>query len=182
MSLTSQASLALVIPRGRAMTGSQTKGVGPGSQTANRGRRRAALAAAGVAAAAAKLGHVLGFLAVFRTVLAKFTVGWDRAGTTRMSARLRLIHNAPLLAAFVRTIVAQHGAGRSADWGQSEGGPGARESGLLGGGWRTARIHFALGSEDAAPVLVLRDGHAAFDADSDALPGLGIAGKQLFQK
>jgi len=99
-----------------------------------------------------------------------------------MSARLRLIHNAPLLAAFVRTIVAQHGAGRSADWGQSEGGPGARESGLLGGGWRTARIHFALGSEDAAPVLVLRDGHAAFDADSDALPGLGIAGKQLFQK
>lgn len=48
-----------------------------------------------MAAAAAKLGHVLRFLTVFRTVFSEFAVGWDRAGTTRMSALLRLIHNAP---------------------------------------------------------------------------------------
>jgi len=78
----------------------------------NPGRRGKCLAAAGMPAAAAKLGHVLGFLAMFRTVFAEFTVGWDRAGTTRMSALLRLIHNAPLLAGFVGTIVAQPRPGR----------------------------------------------------------------------
>ena len=131
---------------------------------------------------AAKLGHVLGFLAVFRTVLTKFTVGWDRAGTTRMSARLRLIHNAPLLAGFVRTIVAQHGPAGVPDCGPQRGWAQAVGSGLFGGGGRTARVHFALGPEDTAPVLVLGDGHSAFDADSHALPWLGVAGKQLFQE
>jgi hypothetical protein len=54
--------------------------------------------------------------------------------------------------------------------------------GLFGSGWRAASVHFPLGPEDAAPILMLGDGHSAFNADSDALPGLGIAGKQLFQE
>ena len=183
-------------PTGRAMTGSKTtKGIGSVSR-----RRRAqpvpsgvedgppipegeaALAAARMSAAAAKLGHVLGFLAVFRTVFAEFTVGWDRAGTTRMSALLRLIHNAPCSQILSERL--SHSTGRPArpTGCQREGGAGACGSGLFGGGRCAASIHFTLGSEDAAPVLVLRDGHSAFDADSDALPGLGIAGKQFFQK
>jgi len=135
-----------------------------------------------MSAAAAKLGHVFGFLAVFRTILAEFTVGWDRAGTTRMSALLRLIHNAPLLAGFVRTIVAQPEPAGTLDCGSQRGRAQAGGSGLFCGGRRTASIHFALGPEDAAPVLVLGDRHSAFDADSHPLPGLGVAGKQLFQE
>ena len=44
-----------------------------------------------------------------------------------------------------------------------------------------AGVHLALGSENAAPFLVLGDRHAAFDADSDPLARLAIAGKQLLQ-
>jgi len=96
---------------GRDDDGPPMEGVGSGFWTTDHGRK-AALAAARVAAAAAQLRHVLGFFAVFRTVLAEFTVWLDRAGTTRMSALLRLIHNAPLLAGFVGTIVAQPRPGR----------------------------------------------------------------------
>src|SRR4029453_469199 len=79
---------------GRDDDGSPMEGVGSGFRTTDPGRK-AALAAARVAAAAAQRRHVLGFFAVFRTVLAEFTVWRDRAGTTRMSELLRLIHNAP---------------------------------------------------------------------------------------
>jgi hypothetical protein len=57
-------------------------------------------------AAAAQLRHVLGFFAVFRAVFAEFTVWRDRTRTTGMSALLRLIHTASLLAGFTETIVA----------------------------------------------------------------------------
>ena len=39
-----------------------------------------------------------------------------------------------------------------------------------------------LGPQNAAPLLVLGDRHAALDADSHPGPGGGISGKELFQK
>ena len=51
-------------------------------------------AAAGMPAAATQLRHTLGFLTVFGAVLAEFTVRRDRAGTTGVSALLRLVHEA----------------------------------------------------------------------------------------
>src|SRR4051794_28795195 len=46
---------------------------------------------------------------------------------------------------------------------------------------RTFFVDFLLSPEDAAPVLVLRDGHAAFDAHAHTLHGLGLLGKQLLE-
>jgi hypothetical protein len=43
-------------------------------------------------------------------------------------------------------------------------------------------IHFLLRAEDAAPVLVIRHGHAALDADSNPLPRLGFLSKQFVQQ
>ena len=57
-------------------------------------RESTASAATGMAAAAAQLGHALRFLAVFGAVLPEFTVRGDRAGTTGVSALLRLVHEA----------------------------------------------------------------------------------------
>ncbi len=67
-----------------------------------------ASAAAGVTATAPQFRHVLGFLTVFRAIFAEFTVWLDRARTTRMSALLRLVHNASCSQTY-GSIVAQRG-------------------------------------------------------------------------
>ena len=97
----------------RTPSGGTTASAGGRCRDPDHGSRTegGALTAGRMPAAAAQLRHVLGFFAVFRTVLAEFTVWLDRAGTTRMSALLRLIHNAPLLAGSTPTIVAQHTPG-----------------------------------------------------------------------
>jgi hypothetical protein len=46
---------------------------------------------------------------------------------------------------------------------------------------RRAGIPFALRPENAAPVLVVGNGHSALDTDANPLTGFGLAGKQLFQ-
>ena len=47
---------------------------------------------------------------------------------------------------------------------------------------RRPELQFALASENRAPVLVIRDWHAALDAHAGALDRLvGLATKQLFQ-
>jgi hypothetical protein len=38
-----------------------------------------------------------------------------------------------------------------------------------------------LGSQDAAPFLVLGDGHPAFDANPNTNPRLGLSGEELLQ-
>jgi len=58
------------------------------------GRLLDASTTARMTASASKFRHALGFFTVLRTVLAEFTVGLDRARTSRMSTLLRLIHNA----------------------------------------------------------------------------------------
>jgi hypothetical protein len=59
-------------------------------------------------------------------------------------------------------------------------GPGCG-SGLLGRAPRLA-FHLLLRAEDAAPVLVLRDGHAAFHADPDARFRFGLLREELLEK
>jgi hypothetical protein len=43
-------------------------------------------------------------------------------------------------------------------------------------------VHFLLCPENAAPVLVLGNGHPAFNANAYPLAGFGLAGKQLLEK
>ena len=66
--------------------------------------------------------------------------------------------------------------------GNGSGTTGARRRGL-GGRARDGRFlgHFLLRPEDAAPILVLCDRHAALDTDANALGGLSLAGEQLLQ-
>jgi hypothetical protein len=63
---------------------------------------------------------------------------------------------------------------------ESLGGLCARLSGAFRGSLRSS-FHLALGPQNAAPFLVLGDGHAALDADPHSLAGFSIAGKELFQ-
>ena len=123
-----------------------------------------------MAAAATKFGHAFGILAMFRAVLAKGTVRRDRAGTTRVSALLRLIHRCLLLA---KLRALSHGRDRAA---QQK--PTLRS--FFGGGARP-RLALALSPQNAAPLLVLGNRHPALDADSHPLPGLGVPRKELFQ-
>src|SRR5947207_4636335 len=117
-----------------------------------------------MAAAATKLGHALRILAVFRAVLAEFTVGGNRTGTTRVSALLRLGHLCLLLCENSEHCRTSARARR----GQLSGAFRDRGSPLF-----AARPSFALplGAQDAAPLLVLADGHAALDTDAHPRPG-----------
>ncbi len=51
----------------------------------------------------------------------------------------------------------------------------------LGLGRPGIAVAFSLRPQNAAPVFVLGDRHAAFDADADPLPGLGLPREQLLQ-
>ena len=98
-----------------------------------------------------------------------------------MSALLRLIHSASLLAGLpddCRTAT----PGRNREVEKSCQGRFGSRSGAFRGALRATSVHFALSPEDAAPVLVLGQGHSAFDTNPHALPRLGIPGKELFQE
>jgi hypothetical protein len=122
-----------------------------------------------VATAATKFGHTFGILAMFRAVLAKGTVRRDRAGTTRVSALLRLIHRCLLLAKLRALSHGRDGAARQKPTLRPFFGDGAR-----------SRLALALRPENAAPLLVLGNRHPALDTDPHPLPGL-VPRKELFQ-
>jgi hypothetical protein len=134
-------------------------------------------AAAGMPAAAAQFRHVLGFFTVLGAVLSELTVWRDGARTTGVSALLRLIHTASCSQGL--TDVLSHEDGR--------GGPvrlwPEHKTGASGPVWGTLRasLHLTLGSQDAAPVFMFGDWHAALYADSDPLGRLGVSGKQLLE-
>jgi hypothetical protein len=128
-------------------------------------------------AATAQLRHVFGFFTVFGTVFSEFAVWLDRARTTGVSALLRLIHTASCSQDL--TGVLSHERARRAGVACSRTGWNSR-SGALGITLR-ACVHFPLRSQDAAPVFMLGDGHAALHADTDPLGRLAIPGKQLLE-
>jgi hypothetical protein len=89
--------------------GEWSTGAAGHTETRRVGRPSAATA---VVAATAQFRHALGFLTVFGAVLAELSVHRDRAGTTRMGALLRLVHERLLLLSPV-SIVAQARACRA---------------------------------------------------------------------
>ena len=97
-----------------------------------------------------------------------------------MSALLRLIHGASLLAGLsddCRTANAQPEQPTGEFRGVS-----ARDSGPFCAGLGATVVHLPLSPENAAPILVVGDGHPAFDANPHPLPRLGIPGKELLQE
>ena len=201
-----------------------------------------------MAAAAAQLRHTLRVLAVFGAILSEFTVWLDRAGTTRVGALLRLIHEAsagdvPGNCRTGRSLllsgsgcwvqvpgcrVPGSGLPSSGSWFQVQiqvQVPGSRfrfcvpnperraEPGTLepnnpepepGTRTRTQTrnvepgtlrlkvwlcavglrpgVQLALGTQDAAPVLVLGYRHPALDADAHPLARFGVTRKEPLQK